>query len=90
MHIFQKVSLECWIRKVESKMIKIEKLEEPQILKDNATKWTQEYLDYIHKGGQIPDSVKTRYSHPDIKTQLLKETHAKCAYCESKFTHIEP
>lgn len=71
-------------------MIKIEKLEEPQVLKDNAARWTEEYLGYIQRGERIPDVVKNRYSHPDIKEQLLKETHKKCAYCESKFTHIEP
>ena len=71
-------------------MVKIQKLEEPQILKDNAKKWTEEYLGYISRGEEIPNSVKKRYSHADIKSQLLKETHEKCAYCESKFTHIEP
>lgn len=71
-------------------MVRIQKLEEPQILKDNAVIWTNEYLDYIRRGETIPNSVKRRYAHEDIKKQLLKETHEKCAYCESKFTHIEP
>ena len=32
--------------------------------------------------------LRTRYSDPEIKSSLIKETHAKCAYCESKFLHI--
>lgn len=71
-------------------MVKIYKLEEPQILKYNAEKWTQEYLGYIQRNEHIPDVVKKRYSHPEIKKQLLKETNEKCAYCESKFTAVEP
>ena len=71
-------------------MVKIEKLEEPQILKENADLWTREYLGYIQRGEQIPENVKKRYSHPDIKKRLLEETHGKCAYCESVFNHVEP
>lgn len=70
-------------------MIRIKKLEEPQILKENSKKWTNEYLDYIRRGVEIPDSVKKRYSHPEIRNQLIKETHRKCAYCESKFCSVE-
>lgn len=71
-------------------MIKLEKLDEPQILKDNATEWTEEYIKYIEEGKDIPENVKKRYTHPEIKERLLKETNGKCAYCESKFTHICP
>lgn len=69
-------------------MIKLQKIEEPSILKENAKKWTEEYLEYIKKGEKIPDNVKKRYSHPEIKAQLIKETNSKCAYCESKLAHI--
>ena len=71
-------------------MVRIQKLKEPEILRDNAEKWTKEYLAYIASGETIPVSVRKRYAHKDIKEQLLKETHEKCAYCESKFSHIEP
>lgn len=71
-------------------MIKIQKTEEPRILKENAKEWTAEYLQYIKEGKSIPDNIKTRYSQPEIKEQLIKETNGKCAYCESKFTHICP
>ena len=71
-------------------MIKLYKLEEPDILKKNADEWTQEYLGYIKRNEIIPDKVKKRYNHPEIKAQIIKETHGKCAYCESKITHISP
>lgn len=71
-------------------MIRIEKLDKPNILKENEKKWTEEYLDYIKSGKEIPKKVKKRYSQPEIKEQLMKETNGKCAYCESKFTHICP
>lgn len=71
-------------------MIKLSKLDEPDILKANAQKWTQEYLQLIANGQTIPDAVKKRYSSPEIKMKLLQETNEKCAYCESKFTHICP
>ena len=76
-------------RKV-SKMIKLKKLEEPKILKENAKKWTTEYLECIGMGKAIPAKLKMKYSQRDIKAQLLKETNEKCVYCESKFTHICP
>lgn len=69
-------------------MISLAKLQKPQILVDNAEKWTKEYLDYIEKQVPIPDSVKYRYKNEEIKRQLLKETYGKCAYCESKLNHI--
>lgn len=62
-------------------MIKLNKTEKPAILINNFNKWTQEYL-------ENQDSTKKRYNHPDIKNAVLKETHDKCAYCESKVSHI--
>ena len=76
-----------WREKV---MIKLKKLDEPDVLKRNSKIWTEEYLDYISKGMEVPAPVKNRYAHPEIKRRLLEETHEKCAYCESKLTHITP
>lgn len=69
-------------------MIRLKKLEEPQILKEKSKEWTEEYLSYIRRGEEIPERVKKRYADKSIKDQLLKETHGKCAYCESKFSHV--
>lgn len=70
-------------------MIKLNKLDEPQILQQNKRRWTNEYAQAKNRGN-VPDSVKYRYRHPDIKRRLRQETHDKCAYCESKITHTYP
>lgn len=69
-------------------MIKLTKLDEPKILSENYRIWTdalilhQEREEIANK--KIPSYVKSKYSHPEIKEQLKKETFKKCAYCESK------
>lgn len=70
------------------KMIKITKLKKPKILEQNDKKWTQEYQKALK--GEIPltDTIKNRYNQEEIKQTLIKETHGKCAYCESKIQHI--
>lgn len=69
-------------------MIKINKLAEPSILVKNGKKWTEEHLENIKKGIESSQYLKTRYSHSEIKEQIVKETHGKCVYCESKLMHI--
>lgn len=69
-------------------MIKLTKIEKPQVLVENAELWTEEYIGYINGGMEIPHNVKYRYKHDDIKNSLEKETFGKCAYCESKLKHI--
>lgn len=69
-------------------MRKLNKLDKPQILVDNAVLWTQEYCDCL-KEGKIPSKeIATRYNEESIKATLEKETYEKCAYCESKIKHI--
>ncbi|QCJ69212.1 hypothetical protein C9446_04655 [Providencia heimbachae] len=69
-------------------MIKLIKLTEPDVLSRNFNKWTEQHLSNITSGINSSDYLKTRYSHADIKEQLIKETNGKCAYCESKLLHI--
>jgi len=69
-------------------MIKISKLKEPEVLTANAHAWTKTVVDKINAGEKPTDHEKTKYRHPDIKEALIKETHGKCAYCESKLLHI--
>jgi HNH endonuclease len=71
-------------------MIKLEKLEEPQILVKHKAKWTADYVNARAAGGKVPDTVASRYKHPDIKARIVAETHEKCAYCESKITQTYP
>lgn len=68
-------------------MRKLSKLDKPKILEDNATEWTRQYCDCL-KSNKTPDKkLATKYNHPEIKNTLEKETHEKCAYCESKIKH---
>lgn len=69
-------------------MIKLSKGSKPQILIDNATQWTNEYVNCLSSNQKPSDIIAYRYRHPDIKVALEKETSKKCAYCESKIKHI--
>lgn len=69
-------------------MIKIKKLPKPQILIDNAAEWTQQYCSQIDLGEKPNDDLALKYNNPIIKDTLEKETHGKCAYCESKIKHV--
>lgn len=69
-------------------MIKLSKGAKPQILIDNATQWTNEYVNCLNSNQTPSDTIAYRYRHPDIKAALEKETNCKCAYCESKMKHI--
>lgn len=71
-------------------MIRLTKLDEPQILKDNKHDWTNQYLQLLNNDQDIPNNLKYRYRDPEIKEQIVRETHNKCAYCESKITHVCP
>ena len=64
-------------------MISLHKSAEPQILIDNKQRWTQELLT-----GNDDALIRRKYAHPDIKSALSRETHGKCAYCESKVLHV--
>lgn len=69
-------------------MIKIIKNAKPQILVNNAEQWTDDYLEALNKPDPVPETIKNRYKHPEIKDALEVETHGKCAYCESKILHV--
>jgi hypothetical protein len=71
-------------------MIKLEKRDIPQVLKDNAYSWTQTYLNLLGTGSEIPKSLKTKYNLKEIKEQIERETYGKCAYCESYVNHVCP
>lgn len=70
-------------------MIKLEKGLEPGILARNAAHWTEEYERGLEDGG-LTNTQKFRYRHSDIKQAIRRETSEKCAYCESKVSHVHP
>lgn len=71
-------------------MIRLTKLDEPKILKDNKHTWTSQYIQLVNNNQKVPDDLKYKYREHSIKEQIVKETHGKCAYCESKVSHVCP
>lgn len=70
-------------------MRRLQKGPEPAILVQNAATWTSEILNIIANGEAPTETQRTRYNHQDIKSAVKGETFDKCAYCESKVTHID-
>ncbi|WP_407279185.1 HNH endonuclease signature motif containing protein [Aromatoleum evansii] len=66
-------------------MRSLEKLEKPEVLRDNEEAWLGEYL-----ADRDSNAKRYRYRHPDIKQRLKEETGLKCVYCESKIGHNTP
>lgn len=71
-------------------MNKLTKIDKPRILVENEIAWTSKYVALHNAGAEIPDSLSGSYRKPEIKQKLIEETHGKCAYCESKVSHIYP
>lgn len=59
-------------------MRRLLKGDEPEILRANGQRWLAEWL--LDKSNP---TKRYRYRHADIRDALNKETHNKCAYCES-------
>lgn len=75
-------------------MIPLAKAATPAVLVANGHTWTEEFL-AAKAAGNVPDSVRYRYRHPEIKQTLRQEAHDKCIYCETKLAvgetdHISP
>ena len=71
-------------------MIKFNKASRPQVLIDNFAEWTNELDSEIKIHGsfnKLPDKIKetvrSRYRHPDIESELIPNEDTKCVFCES-------
>tara|TARA_R100000935_G_scaffold56635_2_gene88789 strand:- start:107 stop:763 length:657 start_codon:yes stop_codon:yes gene_type:complete len=70
-------------------MIKLVKFDQPVVLIENEVRWTEELLAAIETGDKkVIGAKKKRYNHKDVKSRLKEETNGKCAYCESKVSHV--
>lgn len=68
-----------------SEVICLAKGREPSVLAQNTASWTAEYLRWhFNRNGTAP----RHYAHPDIRSALRVETHAKCAYCEGRINDV--
>lgn len=68
-------------------MIRITRPSKPRILENKADEWRASLLaaDTIAKRNK----AEKKYRHKDIKKLLVQMFSGKCAYCESKITHID-
>ena len=61
----------------------------PNLCTKTRERWTKELLEAIsRKNKKTINAAKRKYNHPDVKKQLRRETHFKCAYCESRVTVV--
>ena len=72
-------------------MILLTKSPEPHVLVQNGTRWKTDFMSWHHN--RIGNEPR-HYAHDEIRRALRDETHAKCAYCESRindasYDHIE-
>lgn len=49
----------------------------------------QKYAQLIIANEEIPAALKGAYKNDEIKERLKRETHEKCAYCESRMLHVD-
>ncbi len=73
-------------------MIKVNRPASPKYLARYAQKWTDELLAAIQQhtqSGEKPsDSLWNKYNKAYVRNTLKEMFHDKCAYCESKITHV--
>ncbi len=70
-------------------MIRLNKTEEPEFLRNHKEVWTEELLAAIAIGNKEEVAKKTkRYNHPQVKNALKFETKEKCAYCDARVTDV--
>lgn len=68
-------------------MIKIERSPKPAILEEKAEEWSRQLS--VASTKKQKDTVVAKYRHKTIKQALVEMFHGKCAYCESKITHVD-
>jgi 5-methylcytosine-specific restriction endonuclease McrA len=57
---------------------------EPEILRVNAARWTEEYQAAVTSG----ESPGRPWANAHVRDRLREETYSKCAYCESYMEHV--
>jgi uncharacterized protein (TIGR02646 family) len=78
-------------------MIQVTRTKKPDVLVQNANNWTIEYLkakeiyenSKTTENKKIFQNIEKRYNHNDVKTSLKEIFKKKCAFCESRITHVD-
>lgn len=68
-------------------MRKVSRLPEPESLRTNGVRWTQDLNEQIELKGEyskVSDAYKNRYRQEDVKEALEQMYNKLCCYCESK------
>lgn len=68
-------------------MIKVQRSPKPTVLEKNTAEWTRKLL--AATSTKDKNRAENKYRHKQIKDALVILFHGKCAYCESKITHID-
>lgn len=68
-------------------MIRVERTAKPAVLVKKQAEWTQTLL--MAETEAAKRQAGSKYRHRDIKAALVAMFHGKCAYCESRITHID-
>ena len=68
-------------------MIKITRLDAPEILRRKATQWSSKLL--MARTAKARKAAESKYRNKQIKKLLAKSFFGKCAYCESHITHVD-
>ncbi len=68
-------------------MIQVKRSGEPAVLAREKASWTNTLLNATGKNQQ--KQAEAKYRHSDIKEALVEMFHGKCAYCESRISHID-
>lgn len=70
-------------------MIRLTRGPKPKVLAENEERWTKEYAE-LRAGGDVPKAAAFRYRDPEIKEAVIRDSHRKCIYCESRPLHVTP
>lgn len=69
-------------------MIRLRRLQVPETLERWLSDRGAQLRQIIERGEEPPQALLDSYRHPDVKAHLTREVFGKCAYCESKISHV--
>jgi hypothetical protein len=70
-------------------VIRLTKRPLPQESVERLAERAARFAELTAQGQEIPDAVANGYNRPEVKALLRLETADKCAYCESKVSHVD-
>jgi uncharacterized protein (TIGR02646 family) len=68
-------------------MIKVTRPAAPSVLVRKGEKWLNDLRDARSESEK--DRATNKYRHKEIRQTLVQLFHGKCAYCESRITHVD-